>query len=144
MDHRSTWGEKCNNEDWCKTIFVFGRVERDDQQEQIFSRKHVLSNKIRVLSNTSVYLSFASIYINPVILANLIKLAQLVLDWGSFLICVALCLVRPCVRQNFPNFSFLQVSEMFGCRSSEIFRKKPDINRNCTSISKISKQLLKV
>ncbi len=28
-------------------------------------------------------------------------------------------LVRPCVRQNFPNFSFSRVSEMFGCRSSE-------------------------
>jgi len=32
--------------------------------------------------------------------------------------------VRPCVRRNFPNFSFSRVSEMFGCRSSEIFGEK--------------------
>jgi len=31
-------------------------------------------------------------------------------------------LVRPCVRRKFPNFSFSRVSEMFGFRSSEIFR----------------------
>ncbi len=42
IDLRSTWGEKCNNEDWCKAIFVFGRVEREDQQEQIFSKKYFL------------------------------------------------------------------------------------------------------
>ncbi len=73
--------------------------------------------------------------------------------------------IRPCIRQNFPNFSFLRDSEMFGCQSSEIFRKKTeflnswnfcekvrkfkfgkssDINQNCTSISKILKKLLKV
>jgi len=72
--------------------------------------------------------------------------------------------VRPCVRRNFSNFLFLQVSEMFGCQSSEFFWKKPeifakkfgkkfgnlslekslDINRNCKSISKISKKLCKV
>jgi len=32
--------------------------------------------------------------------------------------------LRPCVRRNFPNFLFLRVSEKFGCRSLEIFRKK--------------------
>ncbi len=72
--------------------------------------------------------------------------------------------LRPCVRRNFSNFLFLQVSEMFGCQSSEFFWKKPeifakkfgkkfgnlsleknlDINQNCTSISKISKKLCKV
>jgi hypothetical protein len=31
--------------------------------------------------------------------------------------------VRPCVRRKFPNFSFSRVSEMFGFRSSEFFRK---------------------
>jgi len=35
--------------------------------------------------------------------------------------------LRPCDRQDFPNFSFLRVSEKFGCRSSEIFRKKNGI-----------------
>jgi len=34
--------------------------------------------------------------------------------------------LRPCVRQNFPNFLFSRVSEKFGCRSSEIFRKKTE------------------
>jgi len=34
--------------------------------------------------------------------------------------------LRPCVRRNFPNFSFSRVSEKFGCRSSEIFRKKTE------------------
>ncbi len=32
-------------------------------------------------------------------------------------------LIRPCERQNFPNFLFSQVSELFGFWSSEIFRK---------------------
>ncbi len=34
--------------------------------------------------------------------------------------------LRPCVRRNFPNFSFSRVSEKFGYRSSEIFWKKPE------------------
>jgi len=73
--------------------------------------------------------------------------------------------IRPCVRRNFPNFSFSRVSEMFSCRSSdsEIFQKKmeflnprkfrekvlkkvrkfkfgksSDIIRKCMSITKIS------
>ncbi len=73
--------------------------------------------------------------------------------------------LMPYVRQNFPNFSFSRVSEMFGCQSSEIFRKKnrifelakflrkfgnlsseksSGINWNCTSISKFLKNLHKV
>jgi len=32
-------------------------------------------------------------------------------------------LVRPCVRRNFPNFSFSRVSEKFGRRNLEIFQK---------------------
>ncbi len=33
--------------------------------------------------------------------------------------------LRPCVRQKFPNFSFSRVSEMFGFQSSKIFWKYP-------------------
>jgi len=71
--------------------------------------------------------------------------------------------LRPCVRQNFPNFLFSRVLKMFGCQSSEkfwknwnfwtrkIFAKKfgksleksSDINQNCTSILKILKKLWK-
>jgi len=34
--------------------------------------------------------------------------------------------VRPCKRQNFPNFLISQVSEMFGYQNSEILQKKPE------------------
>jgi len=44
--------------------------------------------------------------------------------------------LRPCVRQNFPNFLFLWVSENFGCRSSEIFRKKLEFsNSECRALN---------
>ncbi len=33
--------------------------------------------------------------------------------------------LRPCERQNFPNFSFSRVSELFGYQSWEIFQKNP-------------------
>jgi hypothetical protein len=77
--------------------------------------------------------------------------------------------LRPCVRWKFPNFSFLRVSEMFGCWSSEFFWKKQNfqtrkifakkfgkkfgnlslekslyINQYCMSILKILKKLCKV
>jgi len=45
-------------------------------------------------------------------------------------------LLRPCERQNFPNFSFLRVSELFGYQSLEIFRKYP--------VSKFSKHYEKM
>ncbi len=77
------------------------------------------------------------------------------------------CKIRPCIRQNFPNFLFSRVSEMFGCQSSEFFWKKTEflnsrnffvkmlgkkfenliseislgINRNCTSIPNFLKKL---
>jgi len=39
-------------------------------------------------------------------------------DFSSFFV-----FVRPYVRRNFLNFSFLRVSEMFSCQISEIFWK---------------------
>jgi len=69
-------------------------------------------------------------------------------------------IIRPCVRWNFPNFSFSQVLEKFGCRSSEIFRKKTEFSnsqkfrkkvwksseiiKKCTEILKILKKVWKV
>ncbi len=77
--------------------------------------------------------------------------------------------VRPWVRQNFPNFLFSRVSEMFSFQSLEFFLEKTgifelakfsqkswkevwkfkfgksfDINQNCMSVLKISKKLVKI
>jgi len=52
-------------------------------------------------------------------------------------------LVRPCVRQNFPNFSFSRVSEKFGCRSSEIFRKKTEFLNSQNCCEKVWKKVQK-
>ncbi len=38
--------------------------------------------------------------------------------------------LRACVRRKFLNFSFLQVSEMFGFRSSDFFLKKPNFSNS--------------
>jgi hypothetical protein len=54
------------------------------------------------------------------------------------------CFIRPCVRQNFPNFSFSRVWEMFGCQSSEIFRKKTEFLNSqnfCEKVCKKSSEL---
>ena len=46
-------------------------------------------------------------------------------------------LLRPCVRQKFPNFLLSRVSEMFGFWSSELFRKNPN-PWNAQSVDEIS------
>ncbi len=49
-------------------------------------------------------------------------------------------LVRPCVRQNFPNFLFLRVSEMFGCQSLEIFWEKTEFSNSRNFRKKVQKK----
>ncbi len=46
--------------------------------------------------------------------------------------------LRPCERQNFPNFSYSHVSELFGFRSSEFFLEKPGISEFIKKSSEIS------
>jgi len=51
--------------------------------------------------------------------------------------------LRPCVRRKFPNFSFSRVSEMFGFRSSEIFRKKLEFSNSRNFRVKVRKKVRK-
>jgi hypothetical protein len=51
--------------------------------------------------------------------------------------------IRPCVRRKFSNFSFSRVSEMFGFRSSEIFRKKPEFSNSRNFCEKVWKKVRK-
>jgi len=51
--------------------------------------------------------------------------------------------VRPCVRRNFLNFSFLRVSEKFGCQSSEIFWKKLEFSNSQNFREKVWKKVWK-
>ncbi len=52
-------------------------------------------------------------------------------------------ILRPCIRQNFPNFSFSRVWEMFGCRSSEIFWKKLEFLHSRHFLKKVRKKVWK-
>jgi len=51
--------------------------------------------------------------------------------------------VRPCVRQNFPNFLFSRVSEKFGCQSSEFFGKKLKFSKSRNFREKVWKKVQK-
>ncbi len=51
--------------------------------------------------------------------------------------------VRPCIRRNFPSSSFLRVSEMFGCRSSEFFWKKMEFLNSLNFCKKVWKKVWK-
>jgi len=48
--------------------------------------------------------------------------------------------LRPCVRRKFLNVLFSRVSEMFGFRSSEIFRKKPEFSNSRNFREKVRKK----
>jgi len=52
--------------------------------------------------------------------------------------------LRPCVRRKFPNFSFSRVSEMFGFRNSEIFRKKTEFPNFGNFRKKVQKKVRKL
>jgi len=49
--------------------------------------------------------------------------------------------VRPRVRRKFPNFSFSRVSDMFGFRSPEIFRKKTEFSNSRNFRVKVRKKV---
>jgi len=48
------------------------------------------------------------------------------------------CLLRPCVRRNFPNLSFSRVSEKFGCRTLEIAKNSFQLENQLESLVKSS------
>jgi len=53
----------------------------------------------------------------------------------------SLTVLRPCERQNFPDFTFSRVSELFGFQSSEFFWKNPvfpNSQKFCKKSSEIS------
>jgi hypothetical protein len=43
---RSTWGENCNAQNWCRLIFVVGNVTNKTMQDQILSKTTLFSKML--------------------------------------------------------------------------------------------------